>query len=91
MTAPDAPPDSFRHTQATHATPPRLPGTDGISILIATHNRSATLDRALQSLSLARMVPGVPVEAVVVANACSDDSARARPPVEHRPSEIQRG
>src|SRR5271163_1582976 len=47
---------------------------DGLSILICTHNRSRLLHRTLESLSQMHVVPGLNVETVVVANACTDDT-----------------
>ena len=46
----------------------------GVSILIPTHNRGPILDRTLDSLVQVRRPPGVDVEIVVVANACTDDT-----------------
>lgn len=46
----------------------------GVSILIPTHNRSALLARSIESLLAMKVPPGVEVELVVVANACSDDT-----------------
>lgn len=46
----------------------------GVSILIPTHNRGAILDRTLDSLALVRRPPGIELELVVVANACTDDT-----------------
>jgi glucosyl-dolichyl phosphate glucuronosyltransferase len=48
--------------------------SDGMSILIPTHNRGAVLDRTLQSLAQMRVPEGAVVELVVVANACTDDT-----------------
>lgn len=45
-----------------------------VSILIPTHNRSVLLARTIESLFLMRVPPGVRVEAVAVANACTDDT-----------------
>jgi GT2 family glycosyltransferase len=45
---------------------------DSFSILIPTHNRADILRRTLQSLSQVRVPPGVRVETIVVANACTD-------------------
>lgn len=48
--------------------------SEGVSILIPTHNRGAILDRTLDSLSRVRVPTGVRIEVVVVANACTDDT-----------------
>jgi glycosyltransferase involved in cell wall biosynthesis len=47
----------------------------GVSILIPTHNRGAILDRTLDSLASVRRPSDVDLELVVVANACTDDTA----------------
>lgn len=54
------------------AGPPRTPIT-GVSILIAAHNRCELLAHTLDSLAALRL-PQLPVECVVVANACTDDT-----------------
>lgn len=46
-----------------------------ISILIPTHNRYALLRRTLESIEQLVFPAGVDVELIVVANACSDDTA----------------
>ena len=46
-----------------------------VSILIPTHNRRDLLRQTLESLRGVRLVPGLRVELIVVANACSDDTA----------------
>lgn len=46
-----------------------------ISAIICTHNRSAILSRTLESLSRVRVPEGARAEVVVVANACTDDTA----------------
>lgn len=43
-----------------------------VSILIPTHDRAEILGRSLESLRALHLVGGVAVEAVVIANACSD-------------------
>lgn len=48
----------------------------GVSILIPTHNRAAILAQTLESLRQMEMPPGVPVEVVVVANGCTDDTVQ---------------
>ncbi len=48
----------------------------GVSIVIPTHNRAALLARALDSLAQVEVPPGLDVEVVVVANACTDDTGR---------------
>ena len=45
-----------------------------ISIVIATHNRSASLGRALRSLCALRRPENCRLEVIVVASACSDDT-----------------
>jgi glycosyltransferase involved in cell wall biosynthesis len=47
---------------------------NGVSILIPTHNRARILGQTLESLSQLEAPSGVPVEVVVVANACTDDT-----------------
>jgi len=47
---------------------------NGVSILIPTHNRARILGQTLESLSKMELPSGVPVEVVVVANACTDDT-----------------
>src|SRR6185295_11977689 len=49
----------------------------GVSILIPTHNRAAILAQTLESLSQLKLPPNVDVEAVVVANACTDNTEAA--------------
>jgi len=44
------------------------------SILIPTHNRAALLERTIASIAAQHVPPGVEVELIVVANACSDDT-----------------
>jgi glucosyl-dolichyl phosphate glucuronosyltransferase len=46
----------------------------GVSILIPTHNRAAILAQTLDSLRQLASPPGLSVEVVVVANACTDDT-----------------
>lgn len=46
-----------------------------VTIAIPTHNRAAQLARALESLEHLRVPAGVDVDLVVVANACTDDTA----------------
>lgn len=53
---------------------PTSPARPGISILIPTHNRAAILARTLDSLRTLRLPPDMPVELVVVANACADNT-----------------
>ncbi|MBI3831245.1 MAG: glycosyltransferase family 2 protein [Planctomycetes bacterium] len=48
-----------------------------LSILIPTHNRSAVLLQTLERLARVTLPPGHEVEAIVIANACSDGSAAA--------------
>src|SRR5215213_8586848 len=48
--------------------------TLSVSILIPTHNRRDVLVRTIESLRQLRVPPGVEVELVVVANACTDDT-----------------
>ncbi|HEX7970915.1 MAG TPA: sulfatase-like hydrolase/transferase [Thiobacillus sp.] len=45
-----------------------------LTILICTHNRAALLERVLASLNAAKR-PAMPVEILVAANACADDTA----------------
>ena len=45
----------------------------GLTVLICTHNRAALLERVLASLNAARR-PAMPVQILVAANACSDDT-----------------
>lgn len=46
-----------------------------ISILVCTHNRAALLDQTLATLAaLERPDPNLPLEAIVVANGCTDDT-----------------
>jgi arylsulfatase A-like enzyme/glycosyltransferase involved in cell wall biosynthesis len=45
-----------------------------LTILICTHNRADLLERALASLNAARR-PAMPVQILVAANACTDDTA----------------
>ena len=47
---------------------------NALTILICTHNRAGLLERALASLNGARR-PALPVQILVAANACSDDTA----------------
>ena len=47
---------------------------NALTILICTHNRADLLERALASLNGARR-PALPVQILVAANACSDDTA----------------
>lgn len=46
-----------------------------VSILIPTHNRCELLARTLESIALVRVPDGVTVDALIVANACTDDTA----------------
>jgi glycosyltransferase involved in cell wall biosynthesis len=46
----------------------------GISFLIPTHNRVEQLERALESIRVQRNKSGVPVEVLVVANGCTDET-----------------
>lgn len=48
----------------------------GLSILIAAHNRSALTLRTLDSLATLSLPPGLPIECIVIANACTDDTER---------------
>lgn len=48
--------------------------TRSVSILIPTHDRAEILERSLESLREVRRPEGVTVEAVVIANACSDST-----------------
>ncbi len=48
--------------------------TDGLTILICTHNRADLLERVLDSINAARR-PAMPVRIMVAANACTDDTA----------------
>ncbi|MFN7020435.1 MAG: glycosyltransferase [Phycisphaerales bacterium] len=54
------------------ASPPQTPIT-GVSILIAAHNRCELLAQTLDSLASLRL-PQLPIECVLVANACTDDT-----------------
>jgi GT2 family glycosyltransferase len=47
----------------------------GVSIIIPTHNRRASAERALQALSV-QCCPGVAVEIILVADGCTDDTGR---------------
>ncbi len=52
--------------------------TEHLTILICTHNRADLLDRVLESLNSAKR-PAMPVQILVAANACTDDTlARMR-------------
>lgn len=44
-----------------------------ITVLICTHNRADLLDRVLTSLNAAKR-PAMPVQILVAANACTDDT-----------------
>lgn len=46
---------------------------DSITVLICTHNRADLLERVLASLNAARR-PAMPVQILVAANACTDDT-----------------
>lgn len=45
-----------------------------LTVLICTHDRARLLERTLDSLDAAQRPPGWPVDVVVAANACSDDT-----------------
>src|SRR5208337_1576490 len=45
-----------------------------VTVLICTHNRRALLERTIASLNAARRPREAPVELLVVANACTDDT-----------------
>ncbi len=47
--------------------------TGQLTVLICTHNRADLLDRVLASLNAARR-PAIPVQILVAANACTDDT-----------------
>ena len=47
-----------------------------LTVLICTHDRSALLRRVLASINEARRPTGTAVELLVVANACTDDTAQ---------------
>lgn len=47
---------------------------NALTVLICTHNRADLLERVLASLNIAKR-PGMPVEILVAANACTDDTA----------------
>ncbi|MDA8378219.1 MAG: glycosyltransferase family A protein, partial [Planctomycetia bacterium] len=52
-----------------------------LSIVIATHNRVKLLLQTLQSLSQLAVPPGVEVELIICANACTDDTVETCQPV----------
>ena len=54
-------------------TPANIAQVDSLTILICTHNRADLLERALASLNAARR-PALPVQIMVAANACTDDT-----------------
>src|SRR3569832_1289905 len=47
--------------------------TTGLTVLICTHNRVDLLERAIASLNAAQR-PAIPVQILVAANACTDNT-----------------
>jgi len=46
-----------------------------LTVVVCTHNRASLLGRTLESLNYATLLPGDRIDILVVANACTDDTA----------------